>query len=63
MNWIKKLFSKKEEKQCVIYGNVAGLSSTYSQVYVHKETNPDRVYLSAESPQLKNWCKAQSKRL
>jgi hypothetical protein len=63
MNWIKKLFSKKEEKQCAISGVVARLSSTYGQIYVHKETNPDRVYLSSESPQLKHWCKVQTEKL
>ena len=63
MNWIKKILGLKTEKQCVIHNVAARLPSTYGEIYIHKETNPDRVYLSSESPQLKNWCKAQSERL
>jgi len=63
MKWINKILGLKTEKQCAIHNVVACLSSTSGQIYVHKETNPDRVYLSSESPQLKQWCKAQSERL
>jgi hypothetical protein len=63
MNLIKNLFRKKTQKQCAISGVVARLSSTYGQIYIHKEINPDRVYLDTESPELKNWCKVQSEKL
>jgi hypothetical protein len=41
---------------------VEGNNLTPETTYIHKETNPDRVYLSTESPQLKKWCKEQMKK-
>lgn len=43
--------------------NIVTDSFSSKNMYLHKESNPDKVYLSPESPELKQWCKKEKEKL
>ena len=62
MNWIKRLFTKKETtKQCDI-PVVVGSSSKKEQTYMHIEQGTGRPYFTNEPPHIKKWCEEQLQR-
>jgi hypothetical protein len=61
MNLIKRLFSKKKNKQCDISGVVGSSSPKKEQTYMHVEAGTNRTYFTNEPPHIKNGVKNKSK--
>jgi len=62
MNLIKRLFSKKKNKQCDISGVVGSSSPKKEQTYMHVEAGTNRTYFTNEPPHIKKWCEEQIQR-
>jgi|TARA_R110000850_G_scaffold275431_1_gene414802 hypothetical protein len=63
MNWIKRIFSKKETtEQCDIHVVVGSSSTKKEQTYMHIEAGTNRPYFTNEPPHIKKWCDKQLQR-
>ena len=63
MNWIRRIFGKKDKnKQCDIPIVVGSSTPKKEQTYMHIEEGTNRPYFTNEPPHIKKWCEEQLKR-
>lgn len=59
MNWIKRIFSKKETTEQCDIPVVNSSSPKKEQTYMYIEEGTGRPYFTNEPPHIKNWCEEQ----